>query len=397
MTDGLRICLLAGAFPVLSETFITNQVRSLRALGHTVVPVALEAPSKDFFQPEDEALSAEAERTPYVGRVAAMAASFRNPERLARAWAFCSGQTGIRPRSLFLSAAKTALIVRRHRCSHIHAHYAQVPAAVAIAAAKLAGTTCSFEGHGHDVYGSTCAPDLKMKLSSADFVVATCADMAAMFHVVAGQGLRVHVIPCGIDPSRFKPLAKTAERNGKLLAIGRLVPQKGYEVLIEALATMPAEIRPRIDAVGRGPLLDELQALAAARGVTANITFAGALPGTAIAEEGPAYLGYVAPFVTAPDGQTDTSPVAAKEAMSMGLPVVATAHLGLKEIVGPGTGRLVPPGDVAALAEGMKWLVGLPMEERIEIGARGRLHMQAHFTARGEALALANAISELAA
>ena len=204
----------------------------------------------------------------------------------------------------------------------------------------------------------------------------------------------VRVLPCGIDPTRFSPSLQRPS-NGRLLAVGRLVAQKGYEILIEALALLPAHARPSVDAIGEGPLRAELQEMAHRLGVAGHISFLGERPSQWIAEHGPAYAGFVAPYRIAKDGARDASPQGAKEALAMELPVVASTVTGLKEIVAPCCGRLVPPNDPRALAEAMQWLAGLPEDERRVLGASGRQRAIALFSADGQAATLTDAIMAL--
>jgi colanic acid/amylovoran biosynthesis glycosyltransferase len=364
------------AFPVLSETFVSNEIRALRARGHRVVPLAI-ARHDGPCQPEDEAFRPETVALADQPRLAAMLGALANPAGLARALAFCRVQEALGVPSLLLAGARAALVARRERVQHIHAHFAHGAAAIAIVAARLAGLPCSFVSHGYDLYGSPT--DIPAKLAAADAVVATCEDMKTDF-LALHPGARVHVVPCGVDPARFRRPAAPPPSNGRILAIGRLAEQKGYPVLIEALALLPEAARPVVDAVGAGPLLEELQALAAARGVAGHMRFLGARPSDWIAEHGPAYAGFVAPYVICANGDRDTGPVSIKEAMGMELPVLATAMMGNKEMVTPETGRLVPMADAAALAEGLRWLVGLAPEERRRLGAAGRQRLLDRFT-----------------
>jgi glycosyltransferase involved in cell wall biosynthesis len=381
MPDGAGFAPLStlhvlAAFPVLSETFISNEIRALRARGHRVVPLAI-APYDGPCQPEDAAFRPETVALGEQPRLAAMLSALANPAGLARALAFCRAQTGLDVPSLLLAGARAALVARREGVRHVHAHYAHGATAIAIVAARLAGLPCSFIAHGYDVYGTPT--DIPLKLAAADAVVATCEDMKADFLAMTPTA-RVHVIPCGVDPARFRRPATPPESNGRILAIGRLAEQKGYPVLIEALALLPEAERPVVEAVGAGPLLAELQELAAARGVAGQMRFLGARPSDWIAEHGPAYAGFVAPYIICANGDRDTGPVSIKEAMGMELPVLATAMMGNKEMVTPETGRLVPMADAAALAEGLRWLAGLAPEARRRIGAAGRQRLLDRFT-----------------
>jgi glycosyltransferase involved in cell wall biosynthesis len=245
----------------------------------------------------------------------------------------------------------------------------------------MAGLTCSFIGHGYDIYGPSS--DLPLKLASADVVFATCDEMAEDFRRLA-PGVNPRTVTCGIDPDRFVPAAETGS-NGRLLAVGRLVEQKGYPVLFDALARLPADRRPVVDVVGGGPLEEELKELAITTGVGGSVRFLGRMPSAWIAQEGPRYQGFLAPYVVCKDNDKDTSPVAVKEALAMGLPVVASRLMGMKESVNTSCGRHVEPGDAAELADAIAWLAGLTPPQRQALGAAGRRHVLANFTLAAQA------------
>ncbi len=393
-TDGgaLSVCYVLAGFPVLSETFVSNEVRAMRALGHRVVPVTL-APHDGPCQPEDEGFRDEVLHLANIPTTQAIAAAAAHPDRLFEALRFARAQQGIPTRSLLRAGARVALAARRAGCTHLHAHFAHSAAATAIMAAKLAGLTCSFIGHGYDIYGTPS--DLPVKLRTVDVALATCGDMAADFRRLA-PGANVQVMHCGTDPERFVPVPGVV-RNGRLLAVGRLVEQKGYDVLLDALAALPENVRPGIDVVGGGELAEYLPARAAALGVADAIRFLGPRPGGWIAAHGPAYLGFVAPYVITRNGDRDTGPMVVKEAMCMGLPVVASALMGLKETVDAQNGRSVPPGDVAALAEALVWLAGLDEAQRCALGAAGRARAVQYHSLRGQAEGLVAAIRSVGA
>ena len=78
------------------------------------------------------------------------------------------------------------------------------------------------------------------------------------------------------------------------------------------------------------------------------------------------------PSVVAADGDRDSMPVVAKEALAMEVPVVSSDLMGLPEVVRPEWGRLVPPGDSAALAAALRELLLLDPATRAEMGRAGR-------------------------
>lgn len=388
-TRRLAILHLMPSFPVLSERFVANEIRALRDQGHRVVPFALSAAWHPC-QPQDEPFRAETLHLPDIRRLGALAALAPRPDRLARAMGFALAQRGIRPRSLLLAGARVAHAARRAGCTHIHAHFAHAPAATAIIAARLAGATVSFAGHGDDVYGATAA-DLALKLRAADLAIADCEEMSADFLALAPAS-RVATVPCGVDPARFCA-APGAPRNGRLLAVGRLVPQMGYDVLMAALAKLPPGQRPVVDVVGTGGLARPLAVLARGLGVADSIRFLGPRSPGWIAAEGPRYLGFVAPHVVTATGERETAALAVREALAMGLPVLGSALMGVRDSISPDCGLLVPPGDVAALAEGLLRLATLPEALRRTMGEAGRRRVETRFTPGLQAAGLAAAIA----
>jgi len=386
----LSVLYVLGAFPVLSETFISGEIRAMRALGHRAVPLAL-APYGGACQPEDTCFRGETLSLAGIPAGRAMAVAAGNPARLANGLRFAVRQQGLRPRSLLLAGARVALAARRNGCTHLHAHFALAPAATAIVAARLAGLTVSFTGHGFDVYGTPV--DLALKLAAADLAIAVCDDMRDDFLALAPFS-RVRLVPCGTDPERFRPRPGMA-RNGRLLAIGRLAEQKGYDVLLAALSMLPSGERPVIDVVGEGPLEGSLQRSASEMGVAGSVNFLGSRPSWWVAAHGPAYLGFVAPYCVTANGDRDTGPVSVKEAMAMGLPVVASALMGMKESVTAECGRHVPPRDTAALAAALRWLAAMPEEQRLLMGEAGRRRIESNLTLDAQAGGLAAAIRSL--
>ena len=398
----LNICHVMATFPTLAETFIANEIRALRALGHVVVPVVVEAavveaaaveaaavePGDVAMQPEDLPLRQEAIRLTEVETLSALTAAAAHPAGLAAAMGFAQRQDALPRRTLLRAAARLAYIAHARQCTHIHAHFARSAAAIAICAARIAGITASFAGHASDL--SVPETDLVLTLAAADLAVAGSENVAAAFRRLAPHA-RVRTIPIGVAAERFQPFAGPS--NGRLLAVGRLLPCKGFSNLLDALARMDAP--PPLDLVGGGPLADELARRARDLGLGETVRFLGPRTAAWIAAEGPRYQGLVAPGVIAPDGARDIGPLVVREAMAMGLPVVASALPDLSETVDASCARLVPPGDADALAGAVQWLAGLQSAERERLGAAGRARAQERFSLRLQATQLAGVFSTL--
>jgi glycosyltransferase involved in cell wall biosynthesis len=156
-------------------------------------------------------------------------------------------------------------------------------------------------------------------------------------------------------------------------AAGRLSPEKGFEKLIEAAALV---VRERADVgfvvFGEGPLRAELTAHIAGQSLQARFVLAG------FRDNLEQYLLHL--DLAALSSYTEGLPVALLEAFAARVPAVATAVGGVPEVVTDGvSGRLVPPGDAAALAAGILDVLG-DDDRRRQMGERGRRHVEEHFT-----------------
>ncbi len=192
--------------------------------------------------------------------------------------------------------------------------------------------------------------------------------------VRAVYGIEPETIANGIDTKAFErpeARARWRESNGfspddvLIVSAARLEPQKNPLALIEAFATVTsAEPNCRLLMAGAGTLLDAARERSAQLGIEGSVHFLG------VREDMPELLNACDVFALASDWEGH--PLSIMEAMAAGLPVVATAVGGVPEIVANGiTGLLVSPGDVAALAEALLWLVRNP-ERRAGMGATAR-------------------------
>jgi glycosyltransferase involved in cell wall biosynthesis len=91
------------------------------------------------------------------------------------------------------------------------------------------------------------------------------------------------------------------------------------------------------------------------------------------------------PCVVASDGDRDSMPVVVKEALAMEVPVVGSDEVGMPEMIQSEWGRLVPPRDAGALAGAIRELLDLPVEQRVEMGRRGREYVVRNFSVRAGA------------
>ncbi|MFY1687365.1 glycosyltransferase family 4 protein [Plantactinospora sp. WMMB782] len=210
-------------------------------------------------------------------------------------------------------------------------------------------------------------------LLAAPAVVATSAGTGR--GLVRRHGLppaRVHVVPPGVAAA---PLAPGTDGASGLLCVASVIPRKGQDVLVEALAAIPDRSwRCRfVGPVDRDPeYLDGLHRTVGAAGLTDRIRFTGPRGGTELAAEYAAADLLVLPSRAEPYGMVVT------EALARGVPVLGSAVDGLPEAIGRTPdgvvpGLLVPPGDPAALAGALRrWFDEPELRHRLRAAARDR-------------------------
>jgi colanic acid/amylovoran biosynthesis glycosyltransferase len=204
----------------------------------------------------------------------------------------------------------------------------------------------------------------------------------------------IEVIPCGVDPARFRP---AAFEPGRVVALGRLVEKKAPHLTVRAFArAAAAHPEARLDLIGDGPLRPAVEAAVAETGMAAQVALHGALG----REECAALMHRASIFaqhsVTAANGDTEGLPIVVVEAMASALPVVSTRHSGIPEAVEDGvTGHLVAEGDVDGMGERLGQLLADPVRAA-EMGAAGHARFLAGFT-QGSTLARLRAVLGLPA
>jgi glycosyltransferase involved in cell wall biosynthesis len=184
---------------------------------------------------------------------------------------------------------------------------------------------------------------------------------------VAGAG-PAEVIWNGVPEA---PIDRTRSEIPSVAFAGRLVPEKGVDVLLRALAKLP---EGRLIVAGDGPERLALEALARELGIADRVRFAGLLDRDALVREVRGVWAHAAPSVwREPFGMV------APEAMMRGTPVVASAAGGLAEVVVDGeTGMLVAPGDVDALSSALGRIFA-DRQLSLKLGAAGRERAMRHF------------------
>ncbi len=358
----MKIWAIVSDFPKVTETFALANVQAFRRAGHEADVFHIKPFRTDeIVHPEAQDIVDQAKHLGYFAPRTlgyAALACLRSPVRALRVVRRIFGAFRSQPRqlgiSLMLVPQGLALgqVARREGVDRLYAEFAGYPATVAWIASRTSGIPFGFSAHAHDIFITQGLLDVKA--TRADFV-RTISEYNLRF-LVQKAGVpqdKIHVIRCGVAPERAMsnlPVAPAGDQPFRILFVGALLPRKGVDHLLRAVGSLPKTLNWQLQVIGGGSQEEALRQLA--RNLPeGRVTFDGPQPSDKVQEAmGQAHL-VVVPSVEGEAGRSEGIPVVLMEAMAQGRPVIASRLSGIPELVEDGhTGRLVPPGDVQALA-----------------------------------------------
>ncbi|HEY1538735.1 MAG TPA: glycosyltransferase [Solirubrobacteraceae bacterium] len=379
----MRLLFVLDQWPELSETFVVNELAALRRQGHAVrVQAARVAPHPNPEAPGDvDVVLLGSGRLRDLGWLVATRPRACARDLVSRRrWRH---EEWVRPLRALAGAVRR---IERDGDEHLHAHFAGGAALDAMRLAALTGRPYSVTAHAYDIFASP--RNLREKLERAASVFTGCDYNVVRLRALA-PAASVHEVVMGVDASAFSR-SDSLPGGRTILAVGRLVEKKGFDVLVDAAALVD-DVRVRI--VGDGPLHGELAARIAS--ADAPVELAGShAPAEVLAAMGEADV-LAMPCVVARDGDRDSMPVVVKEAMAMGVLVVASDEVGLPECVLAPWGFLATPGDAAALADALRAALALSPSERRAAGEAARAWVHEHADVDRETAKMAAVIASL--
>jgi glycosyltransferase involved in cell wall biosynthesis len=237
------------------------------------------------------------------------------------------------------------------------------------------GDVPGFQPYDLAFFHRLLGPLIRLLWKKSTGVVANSAGLQALALRFASEQ-SISVIPNGVDAMTFYPASKSIARSGpvRLLFVGRVVFQKGLDVLLRALAALPKQLDYQLEIIGDGSERAALAIEAARLGLAPRITFAGWCDRAVIAERYRQADLFVFP------SRDEGMPNVVLEAMASGLPIVATAIAGNEDLVREcENGHLVPPEDHAALAAVLARLIR-ESETRQTMGRASRAIVEREYT-----------------
>lgn len=402
--SSLNIAVIVGRFPVLSEAFILNQISGLIERGHRVDIYALEG-----FSGEEKVhplvskynLLARANYIPQIpdnyglrflkALKLLITKAWNNPLVILRSLNFW--QYGKQAASLRLFYGAVACLEQENydiiHCQFgiyaMQGKYPEDPGVLALRSLGLLQGKLIIAFRGWDIswYIQEKGEQVYDELfKTADFFLTNCNFFRDRAIKLCCSPDKIVVHGSGIDCHKFSFKSRSFPDDGlvRLATTGRLIEKKGIEYSIRAVAILIKQY-PNLtyNIIGDGYLRAELQQLITELGIEEQVKLLGWQQQQEIISILDRSHIFIAPCVTSQDGNQDAPVNTLKEAMAMGLPVIATHHGGIPELVKDGvSGYLVPERDSQAIANKIKYLIANPQLWSY-LGKNGRKFVETHY------------------
>jgi len=388
-----KLIVVVKGYPRLSETFIAQELRGLEQAGIELAIVSLRHPTDHTHHAVHDEIQASVTYLPeYIHHfplrtLRGLITSLKMPGFVTAAQQFLKDLRRDFSRNRVRRFAQAAVLVKEwpDNAEWLHAHFIHTPASVAYYASIIRGVPWTVSAHAKDIWTS---PDWELveKLGVARWAV-TCTRFGHQhLQSLAPDASNVHLSYHGLNLSRFPAYERPEScRDGQapdepvtIVSVGRAVEKKGFDILLDALALLPASLHWRFVHIGGGPLLPEIKALAHQRQLQDRITWLGAVDQSEVlANYKKADVFALACRVTS-DGDRDGLPNVLLEAASQGLACISTNISGIPEFFDNGNGLLVEPERADLLAAAITRAIESP-SLRYRLGTAAQAKLRADF------------------
>lgn len=281
--------------------------------------------------------------------------------------------------------------MQRDGVQHVHAHFANHPAAAAYVIHRLTGIPYSFTAHGSDLHRHQHMLGTKVRGAAFVVTISEYNRRVILEHCDPADAEKVRVLHCGVDLHHFSPAERRRESNEPLqiVCVGTLHEVKGQAYLLRAVAGLRLRgLACRLDLIGDGADRDMLERLAAELGLVDCVRFLGVQSRASLLQRLRAADVLVAPSVPSSDGRREGIPVVLMEGMACGLAVVASRLSGIPELINSDrVGCLCEPKDVDALTETLQRLAA-DDALRLRLGTAARQRIETAFSVDANAAKL---------
>ncbi|PDT29558.1 colanic acid biosynthesis glycosyltransferase WcaL [Rhizobium sp. L9] len=385
-----KILVVLKGYPRLSETFIAQELLGLERAGFDLTLISMRRPTDKKRHPVHDEIKARVVYLPEylheepIRVLRGLFAGYGRPRFKALIKRFFADLRRDLSRNRFRRLGQALVLAREwpDGGEWLHAHFIHTPASVSEYASILTGTPWTCSAHAKDIWTS---PDweLKEKLNSARWTVTCTRTGYEHMRMLTSRKQAVHLSYHGLDLARFGHFSGArSERSGNdpadpvfILSVGRAVEKKGYDVLLRALALLPADLHWRMEHIGGGDELEKLKALAAELGLSGRLVWKGAMAQEDVLDHYRRADLFALACRIAANGDRDGLPNVLVEASSQRLVCVSTRVSGVPELLTDGeNGLVVPPEDPVLLARALEAAIRDPaLRQRLGDAAEKRV------------------------
>jgi colanic acid/amylovoran biosynthesis glycosyltransferase len=391
----MRIAVISGVFPKVSETFVLRHITDLLAKGHAVDVYSDYHPRGDEFLAQDPLAEEMRDRTIYMDvpslqsgqRLLTAPLRLTRCMRVARRLTIASinpAEYGLQALSLSQMNRLYTLVSNQRRYDVIHAHFGMVGDRFRFTSALWgAPLAVSFHGFDYSVWPLSHGKDCYHRLFKiAARIVVNSENTGRRLEALGCPPAKIVRITPYWDMEGFpyRPHRRHQGEPFRVLTVARLVDKKGVDDGVRALAIAQRTYPDmRYDIIGEGPLRADLELLIHRLGLDAHVTVHGAQSGAYVQRMMESAHAFLLPSRKTQSGDEEGFGVALLEAQSAGLPVIATLHGAFPEVVEHGeTGFLAPERRPEELARYLIALIKRP-ETALVMGAAARHRVEAQF------------------
>jgi glycosyltransferase involved in cell wall biosynthesis len=376
----MHIAYITSVYARASDTFIRNEVLALRQRGHTVATFSIRKAEAE--QEVDHEVAQEQASTDYILRnspLTLLAAALRETVRApGRMWstarlAWSTRALGVRGTVLqavyLVEAAYLAGRLRALGVQVLHNHVAENSANVAMLASRLSGIPFSMTVHGPGIFYDPRKWALAEKIRQSAFTVCIthfCKSQCMVF-VPPADIAKLHVVRCSVGAPFRDVEALPIPAAPRLVCIGRLCPEKGMLVLIEAVAAYVAGGgRCELSIIGDGPSRPLMEQMIARHGLQDSVRLMGWQGSAVVRSEIERSRALVLPSFA------EGLPIVVLETLALGRPVISSRVNGIPELVVTGrNGWLSTPAAVDELVAVLAQACTAAPEQLAEMGRNG--------------------------
>lgn len=391
----MRIAIVVGSFPVITQSFIINQITELIDRGHDVHVFSYEKNQGDIIHQKVKVYQLD-EKTIYlngkfIGKLTRYIYFFKflffnrrkiNFHKIKSHFNF--KEHGIRALNLS-NYTKYKWILDHAPFDIIHAHFGMdaIPIAEMRALGYFANTGFVTSFHGYDI--SPHLMDIypekyKLLFEEVDLLIANTSYTKSLLQKITDPG-KISVLPVGLNTKEFVKRNSYRDEVCTLLFVGRLIEFKAPHIAIEIIKNLVNRgyHKIRFLIVGDGELRKQLQNSIRTYRLKTNVELLGPLPQEDIIQIMDKSDIFLFPGIYDKSGRAENQGLVLQEAQAMQLPVVISDAGGMMEgIIDGETGFVVQENNIDDFADKLEYLIN-NKEERVKMGERGRIHVAENY------------------